>query len=113
MLIAGSRRLFPLLEQLVAHLGQPLQFAVLHSEPVGVARLVAGAGHGRGLLDQLPDVVARNRDAVVDLVQGQGTVIGHGYSPASGVDTRLSRHGWACPGHDGAGYSALLLSFTA
>ena len=61
---APSGLLFP--KHLVALLGQPVEFVLLLGDAVGVARLVAGAGEGSGLLDQLTDVVAHDGDAVFD-----------------------------------------------
>src|SRR6476646_9216864 len=61
----------------VALLDERLELGLLRGEAVGVARLIARARHGRRLLDQLPDVVARNGDAVVDLVERQDAKVGH------------------------------------
>src|SRR5689334_1002356 len=78
LLFAG---IFLLLQQLIAHLGQPFQLVLLFSEPVGRALFVRRAGEGCRLLGQLPDVVARNGDAIVELVHGQGTAATHDVSP--------------------------------
>lgn len=59
--------LSPILEQGVALLEQRVELGLLLGEPVGVARLVAGARRGRRLLDELADVVARDGDAVFEL----------------------------------------------
>src|SRR5262245_12071237 len=67
----ASSCLFSLLQQLVAQLGQPLQLAALLEEPVRVACLIARAGHGGRLFDQLPDIVTRNGDPVFNFGKRQ------------------------------------------
>src|SRR6185312_14554509 len=61
----------------VALLDERLELGLLRGEAVGVARFIARARHGRRLLDQLADIVARDGDAVVDLVERQDAEVGH------------------------------------
>src|SRR5262249_13013922 len=60
-----------------------VELGLLLGEAVGVACLVARAGRSRRLLDQLPDVVAHDGDAVVELIERQRAVIGHAFTPYS------------------------------
>jgi len=69
-----------LLLQCVALLEEPFQLFGLLCDAVGVAVFVLGAGEGGRLLNQLPDIVARDRDAAVDLGKRQVRSIGHGVS---------------------------------
>ena len=59
------------LEQRVALLGQCFELLGLLRDPVRVALPILGAGVSGGLLDQLPDVVAQDGDARVELGEGR------------------------------------------
>src|SRR5262249_26580169 len=76
-LIPGS----PLLQQLVALLAEPVELFLLRGDAVGVAALVAGAGIGRGLLDELTDIVAHNGHAALDLRKRKRIAVAHVSSP--------------------------------
>jgi hypothetical protein len=56
-----------LVQQFVALLGQPLELFVLLRDAIGVAVLVLGARNRCRHFNQLPDVVARNGDAPLEL----------------------------------------------
>ena len=55
-----------LLRPRVTFFDQSLKFFILLRDAVGRELLVLGSRKTRGLFDQLPDVVAKYRDAVVE-----------------------------------------------
>src|ERR1700712_923202 len=76
-------------DQGVTCLDQLLQFLVLPFEALGYALFAFRPRGAGGLLDQLPDVVPKNGDAVVHLRQRQRTFITHHASP-NGTATELA-----------------------
>src|SRR6185295_2563488 len=76
------------LQQRIALLGQGFELLCLLRDPVGVAFFILGAGVSGGLLDQLPDVVAQDGDARVELGEGKGTAVAHHVRPGSGSKGR-------------------------
>src|SRR5580704_1983037 len=90
---ASARSLIPgslLLQQRVALLSQSLKLFLLLRDAIGVAALVAGAGIGRGLLDELADIVARNGDAPFEFGKRKRIVVGHGVLPGVNFVGRIS-----------------------
>src|ERR1700761_5118347 len=73
----GAPRDASMLGKRVARLRQLLELGVLLRQPIRYPFFVALAGRGGGLLDQLPDIVAGDRDAVFEFCERQGAVIGH------------------------------------
>ena len=71
------------LEQRVALLGQCFELLGLLRDPVRVALLILGAGVSGGLLDQLPDVVAQDGDARIELGERRRTAVAHHVCPGS------------------------------
>jgi hypothetical protein len=47
-------------------LDQPVEVFLLLGNPIGIAILILGAGLRSGLLDELPDVVARDGDPMFE-----------------------------------------------
>jgi hypothetical protein len=78
------KRSFPLLQERVALLGEAVEFGLLVGEPVSVARLVAGARLCGRLLDHLPDIVAHNGDAVLELIHRKRRAVAHERLPGCG-----------------------------
>jgi hypothetical protein len=60
-------RLF--LQPRITLLGEPVEFVVLLIDPVRDALLVLLARRAGGLLDQLPDVILKDRDPIVEFGQ--------------------------------------------
>jgi hypothetical protein len=65
--LAGLTRLFA--EPGVALFHQPFELVILLIDAVGDPFLVELARGGRGLFDQLPDVVLKDRDPIVEFGQ--------------------------------------------
>ena len=65
------------LQQRIALLDQPIELFILLRETIRVALLILGPRKRRGLLDQLPDIVANNRDAILDFGERKRTTVGH------------------------------------
>jgi hypothetical protein len=64
--------------QRFALLGQLLQFVGLFSNAIGITVFVAGTGKCGRLLDQLPDIVAHDGDAPVELGSRKRRRVIHG-----------------------------------
>src|SRR2546421_499257 len=76
-----------------ADLDETVELVVLLVDAVGDPRFVLLARGGRGLLDELADIVLEDRDAVVECVDGKGVfvVIAHDAFPAN----QSGAVGWA------------------
>src|ERR1700730_4463043 len=66
-----------LLQQRIALLDQPIELFILLRKPVRVALLILGPRKRRGLLDQLPDIVANNGDALFEFGKRKRAAVGH------------------------------------
>src|ERR1043166_4487973 len=67
-------------QDLVALRVEPVELGLLGRDAIGRARLVGGARERGGLFGELTDIVAQDRDAVLDLEKRQGAAVGHGCS---------------------------------
>src|SRR5208283_1075521 len=65
------------LQQRIPLLDQPIKLLSLLRDAVRVALLILGARKRRGLLDQLPDIVANNGDAILDFRERKRTTVAH------------------------------------
>src|SRR5262249_48822052 len=76
------------LRQRVALLDQPVELLGLFRDPVSVARFIPGTRERRSLFDQLPDIVAHDGDALVELGARERAAVTHRTSRDDGVPTR-------------------------
>jgi len=77
--------------QLVALLDQPVEFFLLLGDAGDIAILILGARQRGGLLDQLPDVVTGDGDALLEFGKRKRRAIGHRVSPVLGSLRDCSR----------------------
>src|SRR6202451_3205035 len=68
---------FLLLQQRISLLLQRLKLFILLRQTIRVALFILGARKRRGLLDQLPDIVAHNGDAILDFRERKRTTVAH------------------------------------
>src|ERR1019366_2879266 len=72
-----SRASLLFFQQRVPLLGQLVEFRLLLGNAPGCSFFVLRARRGRGLFDQLPDIVPKDRDAVVEFRCRKGIVVAH------------------------------------
>src|SRR5450432_3442396 len=77
------------LPQRVALLDQLLKLFGLFRDAVGVSLLILGARGPGGLLDQLPDIVANNGDAIVEFGARKRSAVAHDVFSTSNSQDRL------------------------
>jgi len=79
------------LQQPVALLDQPVELCLLLGDPVGIAVLVLGARLRGSLLDELPNIVAGDGNALFKLGKRKRGAIGHRVSPVLGISGDCNR----------------------
>jgi hypothetical protein len=80
---AAKLKIISFLQQRIALLDQRLKLFILLRDTIRVALFILGARKRRGLLDQLPDIVTNNGDAILDFRERKRTTVAHHVFPWS------------------------------